>query len=1123
MGPRPPATQAKAVVGRPGDRWEREAEHAADQIVAGHTVTQVTPVTVGALQRAADEEPDESVSVVDEIPVQAAPQIAVPPDEVEDGGGIQAMLDDEAVQADGPSPLTATLPTPGAGHPLPPPTRAPIERGLGADLHHVRVHDDGAARQAADDMGARAFSHGSDIYLGSGHSSHDLGLMAHESTHVVQQAGGTSAIVQRQASIKTSETWGDGSSIDTAAKRVTLKSLQVPETKKKATEANLPTDVPVGRARDTNQSTKWNTKLKSDARAASAAMLAKQELTDIQSKGHYYLVNDAAPLQPVIVTAGSLAALALRPTWDKEGTPTRFHVDHRVEHQLGGDDKETNYWLLEEQANMSSGSAIGKQLAKGLRAVFKEAREAGVVNVPAGPKAASDEGWRYSVAAISKDALRVNGRETSNWDYDEVMKGDPVLKHLRAMTDVEMNDAGGKPDKLVLFLGPQGGHREEVAWESGSGVRAMKGWWFHLNSRAKGKKHNNFAVDQISYMPGKGGAVTGTLFGKKGKNSGIQEVPNQTIKIDVRERFPWAGFLQKQGFLNEARTKLSFTGMSPLELQETDLAPDKGLVARGRLLPTVPLIASAAIDVVVDGNDVYLSKVFEAEDFDFPGPIDVTSADLELRLSPQTGFSLLGSAEFQVPRLGEGQITGEAGTNGRDVRFALTGEFNFLSDLFDPARIDVWYREGVFGGRGELGIAEGKVTGLRSASVVAEWTEGTLTATGTFATELPGVESGQLDFTYREDGTYELGGALQLGSDVPGIASGSIEASVARNEAGEWVVLGDITAVPSIPGIRSRVTGRYEKGLVTLETTAQYHRGMADGEVTVGLTNRALDEAGTPSGDPTDALRTFGGGLVSLTLAPWLAATAGLRLLPNGELEVTGEISLPDALDLFPQRTVERPLFSIGLDIPIIGFAVAGKRVGIFATIGGGADLNAYFGPAQLRDLTLGVTWNPDHEEQTTVTGHAELHLPAGAGVRLNASASIGAGIPVVSARLGLEIGGELGIDATIGASFDINWTPTTGLLLEAEARASAEPKFRFDVTGFATVDLDLWLKTINLWEKRWALGAVEVGSGMRLGMRMPVRYQEGQPFEPSLDDIEFDLPHIEPRRVLSDLVAELV
>jgi hypothetical protein len=58
----------------------------------------------------------------------------------------------------------------------------------------VRVHDDAAAHQAAKSLNARAFTHGSDIYLAANESAGDRRLMGHELTHVIQQAGGTGTI-----------------------------------------------------------------------------------------------------------------------------------------------------------------------------------------------------------------------------------------------------------------------------------------------------------------------------------------------------------------------------------------------------------------------------------------------------------------------------------------------------------------------------------------------------------------------------------------------------------------------------------------------------------------------------------------------------------------------------------------------------------------------------------------------------------------------------------------------------------------------------------------------------------------------------------------------------------------
>ena len=75
----------------------------------------------------------------------------------------------------------------GVGMPLQPSVRRRLERGLGRDFGHVRIHDDRAAHRATEALGARAFTHRHHIWLGKGASASNTQLMAHEATHVVQQ------------------------------------------------------------------------------------------------------------------------------------------------------------------------------------------------------------------------------------------------------------------------------------------------------------------------------------------------------------------------------------------------------------------------------------------------------------------------------------------------------------------------------------------------------------------------------------------------------------------------------------------------------------------------------------------------------------------------------------------------------------------------------------------------------------------------------------------------------------------------------------------------------------------------------------------------------------------------
>jgi hypothetical protein len=71
------------------------------------------------------------------------------------------------------------------------PSRQRLERGVGADFSQLRVHSGPASEQAADRLGARAFTIGQDVYLGA-QARRLTGvarnrLLVHEAVHTVQQ------------------------------------------------------------------------------------------------------------------------------------------------------------------------------------------------------------------------------------------------------------------------------------------------------------------------------------------------------------------------------------------------------------------------------------------------------------------------------------------------------------------------------------------------------------------------------------------------------------------------------------------------------------------------------------------------------------------------------------------------------------------------------------------------------------------------------------------------------------------------------------------------------------------------------------------------------------------------
>ena len=85
----------------------------------------------------------------------------------------------------------------GAGQPLDAAARDFLEPRFGHDFSHVRVHADARAAASARAVGAQAYTVGRNVVFGAGQyapgTAQGRRLLAHELTHVVQQAGGHAA------------------------------------------------------------------------------------------------------------------------------------------------------------------------------------------------------------------------------------------------------------------------------------------------------------------------------------------------------------------------------------------------------------------------------------------------------------------------------------------------------------------------------------------------------------------------------------------------------------------------------------------------------------------------------------------------------------------------------------------------------------------------------------------------------------------------------------------------------------------------------------------------------------------------------------------------------------------
>lgn len=173
--------QTKLTVGRPGDRYEQEADQIASQVM------QMPAPTLKPRQR--------TLGVVSPLSISSVQRKCAACTAEEEQPNLQKQGDGAAAQ---PHLESRLLQSKGKGQPLPDPTRSFMESRFGHDFSAVRVHTGSDAVQMNQDLGAQAFTHQQDVYFGAGkyqpESDSGKRLLAHELTHTVQQGQGGQSV-----------------------------------------------------------------------------------------------------------------------------------------------------------------------------------------------------------------------------------------------------------------------------------------------------------------------------------------------------------------------------------------------------------------------------------------------------------------------------------------------------------------------------------------------------------------------------------------------------------------------------------------------------------------------------------------------------------------------------------------------------------------------------------------------------------------------------------------------------------------------------------------------------------------------------------------------------------------
>lgn len=1167
--------QAKMEVNEPDDAYEKEADQAADEVVAmkaesgpffkGNAVMRNTeeeaiqqkqqgPRITPMIQKVSEEEPlqtkqDEEVQRELEEDVQTRQEDE---DIVADDGFLQAKEEEDIQRQDDEEPVQAKeedelqrqedqeiqekeedeiqakgtgssrvsssvehgiQSSKGGGSPLTSPVKNHMESGFGADFSGVNIHTDSQAVQMSRELGAQAFAHGNDIYFNEGKynpaTKDGQHLLAHELTHTLQQGASVKRdVIQRadetaappDSDVERNYFKSDDGELDlrNSSKILKINNLPLPGFKKDAGfHPGLPFRLPPKAERDTDQRNKWDKHIRENEQGISQKLeeLYTQQIpAEIggNTEPRYYLKLKSAAYN-LIGTKTEIKNRVLRPFWGTDGSFQFYHVDHKNEIQLGGDDDIPNYWLLDEKSNVDSGRIIKTNKDKEIKKVLDGANQSGAFDVPI-PTAVGDvrgDDYQVMVQQVSNDPT---GFDPKSITVEDAMEGEGV-QGLEALSSEELQALRGSPNELVIFFNSMGGMSRKIPWEPEMTQKS------DLADMSGGPVIGpNFKLTSVTYNHGQGGSISGHAF--EGNKFVQDEV--LTMELSSSPIVEYGGVVSNASLRSEAN-KLIAKYFSPIEFSVVDFVPDKGIYAVGVIKAELPVLEGVEIDLLIDGDTVRISKTFSTGEFKVPSPFKISNSSLTVFAGTE-GLGIEGQVNFGIDQVGEGYVGAAASTSGG---FELEGKFNFDSELFDPAEISVEYKDEVWTIGGTIGIPAGKVKGVKSATITATYSENTFTAEGEAELDIPGIEKGSMSVTYGDEG-FSIGGSFTLSGDIPGIRGGNVEARVSRAEGEEgYSVFVSGTAQPDIPGISSTLSITYEDGALTLLGNVGYTRGMLSGSLEVGATNRPIGEDGQPSGDPDDTMRVFGGGTLTLQLTPWLAATAGVKFLPNGEMEVTARLA-SDSYDVFARKEYTKSLFQVPtIEIPLFAIPLGPRSIGLVAQIGGGLDFKAGFGPGQLRNLSAEITYNPDHEEETTVSGSAEFAVPADAGLTLRGDMSLGVSVAIASLTGGIEIAGTLGLEGEASAGVEVNWNPQDGLKLDARGSVMVNPKFTFDINAFARASLGIgWFSISKTW--RHNLASFNWGPDIQFGVVFPVHYQEGEPFDMSLDDIEIIYPDIE-------------
>lgn len=946
----------------------------------------------------------------------------------------------------------------GGGQPLDSGTRTFMESRFNEDFGGVRVHADHQANQWSQDLNAHAFTTGKDIFFAPGKYAPATDEGKHLLAHELTH------VVQQQGgrvAADTVDTPGDRHEQEAEQIAQAILRNPMPSIREKAhprTIQRAKASVSPGCVDAGNFVVPQEKGEKALKKYPAKAKVRLEERPSKDLQAPWLAGNEK------YYKAAGIEATKENFPRDKAGKVCT--VDHIREWSLYGEDDISNFMLMGGGRNFAAGGRVGGQLKPAKQLLENDENK--------GKTCLEFTSFSQPGVAGDDECMSID-KNLEGWLLHKAGEESPDLFNLRI-------------NKVEVPIDIQ------KATKQGKNYTGNVGLLLRGKREAKHKPAPGLILGQIKLPLDKGkltadGSVEGTIipeivFPLTGTETPVPLVVEQSSnkvklpnKTGYRARFPG---------LSDADFNFSMDGDQ--------------LEGEGTLKPTKPILNKSIVKLVVKNGKMDARLQVPVEQINLPVPgLTLGGEGFTVGFEDRKFFAS-GKLTLQYGTAAKGEISAQVTGGG----FSASGKIDLTIPGLDKATGEVWIREdGKVGGRITVGADKLKLPGVKSANLVVTIQDGQLAGEGTVQLSVPGIKEGKLGFGVDQAGNYNITGSAQL--SIPGLDEATVGLAYKNGDLEGTGKVG--FKVPGLEGAGAAFELKYAKGKLTGSGQFNYKKGKLAGNVNVNLSEKH---------------KLSGGGELSYEIAPGLVAFAGLQIKEDGTTKISGGLRVPETIDLFPEKKIEKSLFKFPhIEIPILAIPLGTRSVGIVATIDGELLARAGIGPGQLRKVKLLAEIDPSKEESAfSFHASAELYVPAFAELAVSVSGGIGVSLAIVRAVGGINAEAAAGIKAEFIAAADLKYD-SGQFAVSGKVELAAQPKLIFRLNAFVKVEADLFITTIELYEKKWQLAAFEYGSNLRFGLRMPFKYVFGKPFELSLDQIEFIKPEINVTDMLKSLLPK--